>query len=74
MGYQVLNVDRRLLVKSYMGEQNYFNLIRSEIGNQCSSNKIGVMWSNLQELVISRAVAFCTDWPKALNVLQDEIR
>ena len=37
------------------------NLIRSETGNQCRSNKIGVVWSNLRELVISRAAAFCTD-------------
>ena len=24
MVYQVLNIDRRLLVKSFVGEQNYF--------------------------------------------------
>ena len=37
------------------------NLIRSETGSQWRSNKIGVMWSYLRELVISRAAAFCTD-------------
>ena len=31
MAYQVLNVDRRLLVESFVGEQNYFEL--NSLGN-----------------------------------------
>ena len=34
--------------------------MRSLIGNQCRSFKMGVIWLNFEENVIKRAAAFCT--------------
>jgi len=38
------------------------NLTRSQMGSQWGSRKTGVIWSRRRMPVISRAVAFCTDY------------